>query len=320
MGNDNPEVRGMSRFRRRRSLWQPLRLWAQALRVHFLSASLIPVLLGTVVAQSATTINGWRFLLVLVGVFCYHGGANLINDYYDEETDRLNRQPSFFNGGSGVLVKRLLPAKQVKKAAVLCFLVGTVCAAVLALTGGGVGVALFALAGLGCGYFYSAPPFRLAATGFGELCVGLAFGPFLVVGTVAALTGRFLPAALLVSLPVGILIAAVILTNELPDCESDRQTGKHTLVVRLGRERSILLLSLLLALASCLLLLIFVGLGASRYRAGSLLAWPLVFWLWSQRRAGLKQLSRFVMTSAGVILLHMVSGLMLIITFMRRGS
>ncbi|NLM38055.1 MAG: prenyltransferase [Firmicutes bacterium] len=320
MGDDDPEVWGMSRFQRRWSPWQPFKLWAQALRVHYLSASLIPVLLGMVIARNETTIAGWRFFLVLAGVFSYHGGANLLNDFYDEETDRLNRQPSLFNGGSRVLVKRLLPAKQLKRAALLCYTTGTVCALGLALSGGGVGVALFALAGLGGGYFYSAPPLCLAATGFGELCVGLVFGPFLVAGTAVALTGRFIPTALLVSLPVGILIAAVILTNELPDCESDRQTGKRTLVVRLGRERSILLLAFLLVLAFCLLFMIGMGLGAPRSWAGLLLAWPMVFWLWSQRRGGLKQGSRFVMTSAGVILLHMASGLMLIMTLIRRGS
>lgn len=320
MGDDDPEVRRVNRLRRRWLSWRTFKWWVQALRVHFISASLIPVFLGTVVAQSEVPISGWRLLLVLVGVFCYHGGANLINDFYDEEADRLNQQPSLFNGGSRVLLNNLLSAAQMKKAALLCYTLGTVCAFVLALTGGGIGVLLFALAGLGCGYFYSAPPLRLVATGLGELSVGLAFGPFLVIGTAAALAGRFLPTAFFVSLPVGVLITAVILINELPDLESDRQVGKRTLVVRLGRERSIRLLAFLLVMASCLLFMLFIWLGAYQYGAGSFLTLPLVFWLWSPRHEGLKQAPRSILASAGMILLHTASGILLIITLVKRGS
>lgn len=320
MGDDDPEIRGVRRLRWWWLYGQPLKWWAQALRVHFISASLIPVVLGTVVARREVPISGWRLLLVLVGVFCYHGGANLINDLYDAEADRLNRQPSLFNGGSRVLPNNLVSVAQMKKVAVLCYMLGTGCACILVLTGGGLLVFLFAVAGFVCGYFYSAPPLRLAATGFGELSVGLAFGPFLVIGTAAALTGRFLPTALFVSLPVGVLITAVILINELPDFDCDQQVGKRTLVVRLGRERSIRLLAFLLVLASCLLGMIFIRLGAAPYWAGSFLILPFLLWLWSQRRGGLKQASRSVLASAGMILLHLASGILLIITVVKRGS
>ena len=318
MGDDDPEVRWVRRWRR--LFWRRFKGWIQALRVHFLSASMLPVLLGLFVARKAGPVNGWRLLLVLAGVFFYHSGADLINDLYDEEADRLNRQPSLFNGGSRVLVNKIITAAQLKKAVALCYTLGSVCAFVLALTGGGVGVLLFALAGLGCGYFYSAPPVRLAATGLGELCVGLAFGPFLVLGTTAALAGRFLPNALLVSLPVGVLIAAVVLINELPDLESDRQAGKRTLAVRLGRAQSIRLLVVLLVIASSLLYLSFLRLGARRYGAGSILTLPLGFWLWSQRHGGLKEAPRFMLASTAMILLHTACGLMLIFTLVKGGN
>ena len=206
---------------------------AQALKVHFISASLIRLYLGQLLPEEVP-ISGWRLLLVLVGVFCYHGGANLINDLYDAEADRLNRQPSLFNGGSRVLPNNLVSVAQMKKVAVLCYMLGTGCACILVLTGGGLLVFLFAVAGFVCGFFYSAPPLRLAATGFGELSVGLAFGPFLVIGTAAALTGRFLPTALFVSLPVGVLITAVILINELPDFDCDQQVETPLLYAWVG--------------------------------------------------------------------------------------
>lgn len=296
-----------------------LMLWARALRVHYLSASLLPVLLGTVIARSIGPVSLFRFCLVLGGVLCYHAGANLVNDLYDTETDRGNHRATLFNGGSQVLTKGLISVLQIKKAVLVCYTLGTLSALVLACSGGGWGVFLFGLAGLGCGYFYSAPPMRLAATGFGEVVVGLAFGPFLVVGTVAALTGTFSPDALLVSLPVGLLIAAVILINEVPDYESDRRTGKRTLVVRLGPERSFRLLALLLASAVFLLLTVIIRLQVYQLMASFLLSIPLSWWAWRGGCRNLKQGGELVQACTGIVLFHLVNGVVLILAVLYRG-
>ncbi len=295
------------------------RLWTQALRVHYFSASLVPVLLGAVLARNVGPISLFRLCLVLGGVFCYHGGANLVNDLYDGETDRLDRWATLFNGGSQVLTKGLCTVPQMRKAAFLCYALGTVSALVLALSGGGWGVLLCSLAGWGCGYFYSAPPLRLAATGLGEIVVGLAFGPFLVLGTVTALAGAFIPDGLLVSLPVGLFIAAVILINEVPDYESDRRTGRRTLVVRLGPEKSFLLLAGLLTGAVLLLGIVIIRLRVYPLLAVFLLLLPLAGWVWQWGRRKLKQREKLVSACAGMILLHLVNGVVLILTVWYRG-
>jgi 1,4-dihydroxy-2-naphthoate octaprenyltransferase len=255
-----------------------------------------------------------------VGVFCYHAGANLVNDLYDQETDRLNQGATLFNGGSQVLPRGLASVGQMRKAALICYVLGTLSALVLTFSGGGWGALLFTLAGFGCGYFYSAPPFRLAATGWGELVVGLAFGPFLVLGTVAALTGAFLSEALLVSLPVGLLIAAVIIINELPDYESDRFSGKRTLVVRWGPEKSLRLLAWLLSTAVFLLLLILLQLRVYPLLIGLLVSIPLSGWVWGWGRLKLKQGGKLVRACAGMILLHLVNGVVLILAVWYGGS
>jgi 1,4-dihydroxy-2-naphthoate octaprenyltransferase len=315
MGDDRQEVCWMKRF-----CLRPFCLWAQALRVHIFSASLVPVFLGTAVAQAERPISILRFALVVVGVLCYHGGANLVNDLYDLEADRLNQEASLFNGGSGVLSSRFTSTAQVRRVAVLCYTVGTICAFVLALNGGGFGVLLLALAGFGCGYFYSAPPLRLAASGYGEVCVGLAFGPFLVVGTAAALTGSFLPNALLVSLPVGALIAAVILLNEFPDYDSDRRSGKRTLVVRLGRKRSLWVLAALLTTAFVLLLICLTLLGLKWLVICPLWTAPLAVWVWCRARRNLEQTRQLVSACAGMIFLHLANGLTLLIALLYVGK
>jgi len=295
------------------------RLWARALRLQYLPASFLPVLLGATFARQAGPVSLFRLSLVLGGVFCYHAGANLVNDLYDVETDRLNRGATLLNGGSQVLAKGLLTLSQLRKAAFFSYLLGTAAALGLALAGGGWGVLLYALAGLGCGYFYSIPPLRLAATGLGELVLGLAFGPLLVLGTVTALTGAFFPGALLVSWPVGLFITAVILINEIPDYESDRRTGKRTLAVRLGPEKSFRLLALLLTGAVFSLGVALLRLRVYPLFTGFLLLLPLAGWVWSAGRRRLKEGEKLFPACAGMILLHLLNGVVLILAVWHGG-
>ena len=112
-----------------------------------------------------------------------------------------------------------------------------------------VGVSLFmksvlsslwlGLIGFVSGLFYTAPPFKFSSRkGMGELLIGLNFGPLMVAGSALVQTGQLLPEAFLAGIPIGFLIAAVVYMNEFPDYDSDKATGKNTLIVALGPERA----------------------------------------------------------------------------------
>ena len=49
-------------------------------------------------------------------------------------------------------------------------------------------------------------------------------------------TGQLIPEAFLAGIPIGFLIAAVVYVNEFPDHDSDKATGKNTLIVVFGPE------------------------------------------------------------------------------------
>ena len=72
----------------------------------------------------------------------------------------------------------------------------------------------------------------------GELLIGLNFGPLMVAGSALVQTGQLLPEAFLAGIPIGFLIAAVVYMNEFPDHDSDKATGKNTLIVVLGPEKA----------------------------------------------------------------------------------
>ncbi len=90
------------------------------------------------------------------------------------------------------------------------------------------------LAGIAIGVLYSLPRIYLSGKGLGELAVFIAFGPLPVCGAAWLQDGVWDLGRLLISLPVGLWTAAILLINEVPDLESDAAAGKRTLVVRFG--------------------------------------------------------------------------------------
>jgi 1,4-dihydroxy-2-naphthoate polyprenyltransferase len=174
----------------------------------------------------------------------------------------------------------------------------------------GPALLLFALAGAFSAYYYTAPPLRLAARkGLGELIVGLNFGPLMVAGAVFALTGQLSWGAFFAGIPVGLLTTAILWINQFPDMASDALTGKHNLVVVLGKERARWGYVLLMAAAFG-----FTLLGV----ALNLLPWPALLMLLglplavSASRVLFHHYSErsLIRANSSTIMLHMVAGLL----------
>lgn len=218
------------------------KIWLKELRAEFLSASVIPVLLATAIVYYETGgIDPLLFALTLAGAVFLHLGTNVANDYFDHLSgnDPLNtRYVRPFTGGSRLIQKGLISARAVLATSVSFFTAGMIVGVVLAVIRGPA-VLLFGFAGLLSGYFYTAPPLRLAHRGIGELIVGLNFGLLIVMGTCYVQTGRLSAGCIIASLPLTLLIMAVIVINEFQDSEADGLSGKRTLVVRLGTRRSV---------------------------------------------------------------------------------
>jgi 1,4-dihydroxy-2-naphthoate octaprenyltransferase len=218
--------------------------WMVILRLPFLTATLAPIFAAIVWSRDLVPAGapfGLLAALVVVGACALHLAANLWNDHFDwtSGTDAANADYFLpFSGGSRAVELGLISARGLFVAGLVAFLVAAgVGVALIAL--GRPHVVTFGLAGGFLAYFYTAPPLRLAARrGLGELAVGLAFGPGLVLGAVYAMTGVFAWPALAVGLPFALLTAAILWINEIPDVAGDAATGKRTLVVVLGPRRA----------------------------------------------------------------------------------
>ncbi len=210
-----------------------------ATRPMFFPASALPVLLGTAWgARLEGALDSGAFTLALAATLAVHAGVNILNDVYDDlgGTDRINtgRIPPF-TGGSRHIQNGIMTRRQM-------FLWGVALLAFAAVLGlvlfalRGPGVLLFGAAGVSLGVLYSTPPVRLSARGLGEAAVSVGFGVLPVTGAAWLQSGSLDWGGLLLSLPVAVWVANILLVNEVPDAAADGATGKRTLVVRLGLD------------------------------------------------------------------------------------
>src|SRR5439155_11235269 len=213
-------------------------LLLRATRLPFLSATVVPVGLGTAIAALHGAWHWWLFLLTLFGAAFVHLGLNVANDVFDTMSgaDPANTTPTQFSGGSRVILYGLLSVRQMAAMSAGFYLAAIGIGLFLAVDRGFWPLFWLGLAGVAISIAYTAPPFRLVHRGLGEIAVAAGFGPIMVLGAQYVQEQRFTGEAVFASIPVAILIALVLYANEIPDRPGDAKAGKRTLPVRWSKE------------------------------------------------------------------------------------
>jgi 1,4-dihydroxy-2-naphthoate octaprenyltransferase len=226
----------------------------------FLFAGLLPYLLGAAWAFAFSALfDATLFWMGLGGVALSVVGVEAFNEYFDARmgTDRI------FN-----------PA-DVPPIALAVFWIGVAAFAAALSVGAylawrvGWPVIVFALLGGAAAIFYEAPPIRWVYRGLGELMIGLAYGPWMVLGSAYLHTHTLSWGLALASLVPAGLIMALAVVNAIPDFHQDRLVGKRNLVQRVGRERAV---ALYVGLAAAALAVIPLGMLVAGFPVGSLAA------------------------------------------------
>lgn len=295
-------------------------LFVNATRLPFLTASVIPVLVGTAVAWRRGPLDLTAFLLAFFGAAFFHIGANVINDYFDHKSgaDEANLTPTPFSGGSRLIQRGLMTPAQTRNLAIVFYLLGSLCGIGLIFRVG-LPVVAFGLAGFLAGYLYTAPPFRLVHRGIGELAVGLGFGPIIVLGAFWVQTQGISLEALIASIPVGVLVAAILYINEIPDRPWDQRAGKDTMVVRLSQPAIVLGYALLTGSAYAV---IVIGVLAGILAPATLLVLltlPIAWSAYQTLRLHFGYAYRMIPANAMTILLHLAVGMILFWTYIGTG-
>ncbi len=211
--------------RRLGAAWEILRPFAY-------TASVIPVAAGGALAAVDGRFALVPFLAALAGGVLLHSGTNIVNEIYDV---RQGIDTIVSPRASHALVKGRITERGAfilaGVAFVLAILVG-----VYLLVLRGPAIVVLGLLGLVGGYGYTAPPLQYKYRALGVPLVFLLMGPLMVVGSYFAVTGTWSVVALILSVPVGLLVAAILHGNEWRDISEDTRAGIVTLSSRLGKE------------------------------------------------------------------------------------
>ncbi len=248
-----------------------LRLWIVAARPRTLPAAVAPVAVGTALAGSEGTFRPLAFAAALVGSVFIQIGTNLSNDYSDarrgaDSEDRL--------GPVRVTAGGLMPPRHVLVGTYLAFGVAVAAGLYLAAVAGAE-LLLVGVASILAGVLYTGGPRPYGYEGLGELFVFLFFGVVAVSGSYFVQTERLTVEAVALSVPVGLLAAAILVVNNVRDVDTDRRAGKRTLAVKLGRTRASRLFAAMVAVAFASPVAIWVAGGLSAWVLLPLLAVPL---------------------------------------------
>jgi 1,4-dihydroxy-2-naphthoate octaprenyltransferase len=223
---DDRSLGALERVRRRAgATWEILRPFAY-------TASVIPVLAAAALAFVDGRFEALPFLAALLGGVLLHSGTNIVNEVYDvrQGIDTITSPRA-----SHAIVKGRMSERGAFLTAGLAFALAVAIGLYLAALRGPAIVAL-GLLGLVAGWGYTAPPLQYKYRALGVPLVFVLMGPLMVVGGYFAITGAWSGIALVLSIPVGCLVAAILHGNEWRDISEDTRAGIVTMSSRIGRE------------------------------------------------------------------------------------
>jgi len=217
----------------RRGPGEVARLWWAGARPRTLGVGAIPVLLG---AAASGRPRAWPTAAALAVAVGLQVGANLANDYFD---GRRGVDTAARVGPRRLTASGLVRPGAVLAAALACMLLAAAVGLWLVVASGLGWLVLAGALAVGAALLYTGGPHPYAATGvLADLAVFAFFGLMATLGT-AAVQGDGVPArAWWAAVAIGLLAVAVLVANNLRDLATDRDAGRHTLVVRLGDGRA----------------------------------------------------------------------------------
>ena len=210
-------------------------VWLRVIRVRFLLASVIAVLVGLALNWSQNgSIEYFDAILTFAGVMALHASVDLLNDYWDfkrgidTKTTRTK-----MSGGTGVLPEGLLKPSSVYRAGVFFLVLGALIGSYFVITYGILIAIILGFAILSI-YFYST---KIVDSGLGEFFVAVK-GSMIVIGTFYIQSGEVNTESILAGIVIGTLSSLVLFIASFPDHDADKSKGRKTLVITVGKEKA----------------------------------------------------------------------------------
>ena len=229
--------------------------WIKNARSISLPQSALPCLTAVVLCIGQEGFLWWLALPVLLGICAAHLGMNLADDYFDYKHDSRTRADISSNSVRARMEKchylgeGKATVSQLGWAIVgflgFAALMGATAFVVEWLLHGwqaAMGIVIYAVLGLFVGINYSGKPLELGYHGFGELVIGLMFGPLNMLGVQAALTGTpFSWQMLCMSVGIGCMVTNIVYVHSVMEVNADAELGKMTFA-RLLKNKAVMII------------------------------------------------------------------------------
>ncbi|MFC4023690.1 1,4-dihydroxy-2-naphthoate polyprenyltransferase [Oceanobacillus longus] len=231
-------------------------VWWRLLRPHTLTASFVPVFVGTMIAFNEGSIDWLLFLAMLVASILIQAATNMFNEYYDFVRG-LDTDESVGIGGS--IVRDGIAPKRIRNLAFGFYGISILLGIYICMTSSWW-IAVIGLVCMAFGYLYTGGPLPISYTPFGELFSGVLMGTVIIGITYFIQTGTVTAEMVWISIPISIFIGSINLSNNIRDRDGDKIGGRKTIAVLIGRERSVTLLAFLMIIAYVITgILIIIG-------------------------------------------------------------
>jgi 1,4-dihydroxy-2-naphthoate octaprenyltransferase len=214
-------------------------VWWQMTRPHTLTASFVPVLLGTALALESGKIHIGLFVAMLVASLLIQAATNMFNEYFDFKRG-LDTEHSV--GIGGTIVRDGIKPKTVINLAFGFYGIALLLGVYICMNSSW----WLALVGLVCmtvGYLYTGGPIPIAYTPFGEIFAGFFMGMLIILISFFIQTGTVDSTSILISIPIMVLVGEILLANNIRDLDGDKENGRKTVAILLGKKKAIYLLA-----------------------------------------------------------------------------
>lgn len=240
-------------------------VWWRLLRPHTLTASFIPVFVGTMYAVIIdNTFHAGLFIAMMLASILIQAATNMFNEYYDYVLG-LDTEQSV--GIGGTIVRDGIKPKTVLNLAFTFFGIAVIFGIYIsAMTTWWI--AVIGAASMVVGYLYTGGPIPIAYTPFGEVTAGFLMGTVMIGISYFIQTAYVSKEIILISIPIAIFIGAILLSNNIRDLDNDKESGRKTIAILLGHNKAIVFLASLFAIAYILTIIFVIN--------GTLPIWSLL--------------------------------------------
>ena len=257
--------------------YSTVRKYWQLMRPHTLTAAIVPVLVGTATAKifllgSEDHIKISLLLAMLLACLLIQAATNMFNEYYDFKKG-LDDHTSV--GIGGAIVRNGMSPKLVMNLAIAFYIIAALLGIYLAVQSS-FWILPIGLVCMAIGYLYTGGPMPISWTPFGELFSGVFMGGTIILLAFFIQTGNLQTLVVWISVPIIITIGLINMANNIRDRVKDKESGRLTLPIVLGKANSIRFLALMYIVAYAFVVYItFFIPGGSIFFLLALLSFPL---------------------------------------------